>query len=235
MFQTFFLFTFQFTDILINPVNAAEFAYKFHRCFWTDTWTTRNIIGCVAHKAQYINNLKWILNLKIFTNLGYTQNFHFVSHPLGFVHKDIFGYKLCIIFIRCYHKYLKALSFCCFCQCSNHIIRFEARLLDNRDIVPFDNLSDIRDRFSDIFGHHVALSLVFGKHIVTKCWTVKVEGYCNMGGILIFKKLLQRVNESEHRGGIKPFGVDTWCIDKCKVGAVNQRVGIKQKQSVHGK
>ena len=56
-----------------------------------------------------------------------------------------------------------------------------------------------------------------------------------MGGILIFKKLLQCVNESEHRGGIKPFGVDPWCIDKCKVGAVDQRVGIKQKQSVHGK
>ena len=74
-----------------HVINASKFGYKFSGSLWTNTRTTREVVGRVTHKCKKVDNLRSRGEI-IF--LAYFRWSHgFVSATMsGTEHKDIVGY-----------------------------------------------------------------------------------------------------------------------------------------------
>ena len=57
----------------------------------------------------------------------------------------------------------------------------------------------------------------------------RVEGDRHMRGLLALQHFVQRIGETEHRGGVQPFGGESRTLNHCVVRSENQAHSIYQE------
>jgi hypothetical protein len=78
----------------------------------------------------------------------------------------------------------------------------------------------------NILRRSIALGFIGRESLAAEGWSMRIEGYSDVGRLLFLKYFVQRIAEADDGAGILTLGVDTRVLDKRIIGTINERVGV---------
>jgi len=188
--------------------------------FGSYTRNARHIIGTVPHERQLID-YQFRIDPKLFFYFLPAISLRFLRCLFWIVNHDIVRNQLEEILVTCHAPDFKSLFLASSCHCADNIIRLVTGHLKCRDIERLYGFADTRELINQFVRHFCACGLVLGIHFMSKSRMPGIEHHCKVIRFFLLHDLEQRVNESECRRSILPFGIDHRISDECKKSAID--------------
>ena len=151
-----------------------------------------------------------------------------MSHTPELVNLHIFGDELSEILVGSGHKHLETMLFGLVCEGAYHIVGLVALAGGDGDVESRYYLADIRQGKLYVFGHGVAVGLVFGKTLVAESGGGQVESHRDMRRFLTLYQLEKRGCETHYCRGVESFGGDARVAAQCVVGTISYCHTVEQ-------
>ena len=168
------------------------------------------------------------LNLPLFQNFRDSQDIELASLSTRFVHKDIFGNQLVVIFVRRNHPSLKPCRFRLSGQRSDHVVRFVTRVSQNRYIQSLHQSINQRDLLGNIFRLLVSRRFVLSEFFVAKRRIVRIKGDCDVGRLLPLENVKHSIGHAKYGRSRLTRRSKSRAADHAKMGSVDQSHAIQQ-------
>ena len=221
--------TFQLVCILQEIVNGTKFLNEFCSSLFTHAWTTRNVVGSIAHESEQVDDLTGVLYTIFFAHFLLSQKLEILGFGVGLVHPHVRPHELPIILVGRHHENADFIGRKPPCQGTNYVVCLEFGNLNDRDVVGLENFLDDRYCEADALGRFFALCLVFRVDLVSKRTSFRVESHSNIVRILLFQHLFERVDEAHNGRSVFAFTVLDWSANKSIICSVNERVCVKKE------
>ena len=172
---------------------------EFFGCFFSDSRNARDVVGCIAPEPEDVDDLFGRFYFPLATNAGGVEQFVVAPLAARFPHGCGVGYELSKIFIGRHHVGVNpSLEIGAVGKRANDIVGLVAWDLQHRDSHGSAKLFDVGDGDGEFLGHFVALCLVFGVNDVPRGGFFGVEGYADVGRVVVVDQIEKHVCKSEN-------------------------------------
>ena len=176
-------------------VDVAELGEQFHGRLLAHARTAREVVGRVAHECQQVDHLSGALQ----TILGrYLVGTHrLVTTAMAgpeLIHMT--AHQLAIVLVGGEHIGVNTDGIGLFCQCTNHVVGFEAIGLEDGDAHGAQDIFDDRHTHADVFWCLLALRFIGGERLAAEGGSVGIESHAQVGGLFLGHHLVQGVHET---------------------------------------
>ena len=227
LFYAFFFFAFELVGVFDDPFDGIKTIQQFGRCFFTKTRNAGYVVYRIAHEPKQINHLIHPLDAPVVAHLLDPHDFDAIALARGFVHENVFGNKLPVVFVGRNHVHGVAFGFSLFGQGANHVVGLIALHHYDGDVEGLDDFFDPGDSNANIGGLFFAIGLVGLIHFMPKRWSMWVKSHGNMGWFFSAHQVPQLTGETIDGRGIYSFGVDEGAGDEGEMRSVNEGVSVQ--------
>ena len=135
-------------------------------------------------------------------------------------------HQLAIVFVGGNHIHIVALGCRPMGHSADDIVGLIAGLLQDGDVVGFDDFFNHRHRGPNVFGRGVALCLVFGIGFVAKGRPGGVEGHGDEIGRMFGKNVFERVDKTKNGRSVFAARVDARRTYQGIIGSIDEGISI---------
>ena len=194
-----FLFqcAFQLRGGFEKVINGAELRDEFCCGLFSDTRTARNVVRCVSHETEQVNDLFCPFNPIFFTNLLRSERLQSSAPVFWAAHENPRFHQLRIVFVGSHEVNFKSLFGCLQGECADDIVRLKARHFENGDAVGANDFFDDGHRSLDVFRRGFALCFVGGINFVPERAARRIKGNADIVRVLLLQQVFQRVHETK--------------------------------------
>ena len=89
--------TFQFVGVSQQILDAAELGYQFLCCFLSHTWAPRNVVGCISHESEHVDDLQRRLDVELGLDFFHPHYFEIFVAVFGAIHEHVFTHQLSVV------------------------------------------------------------------------------------------------------------------------------------------
>ena len=213
--------------MLQHLLDASELSDEFLRRFLADARTAGNVVGRVSHQTEHVDDLRGRVNIELSLDGIYPHDLKFMVAVFGAVHEDTARHQLTVVLVGSHHisRYAAAPRFGS--QCTDDVVGFISRYLQNRNPVGLYDFFNNRNREADGLRSLFPLGFILLERFVPEGRSCRVEGNADMARIFLFQHVFQRIYEAHDGRCIKTFRIDTGILDKSIIGTVYQCVCIQ--------
>src|SRR5690606_13262372 len=159
--EEFLLFALQFRRMRNDVFNTTIRLKQSGGCFWPHARNAGDVVRSIPLKTENVNDLTYVVDVPLLTNLLRPENIDRVAHVCGFVKKYAFVNKLPEIFSRGHHVSFKTLFTGLLRHRTNNVIRLVPFQFKDRDIRSADNFFHFRNTVTNVLRHFLAGGFVF--------------------------------------------------------------------------
>ncbi len=181
-------------------------------------------------KTQHINHLAHFFDIPLFTNFLGAEDVDRVAHIRRLVQLDMLLHDLSEVFVRSHHEDFETVSRGFLGDRANYVVGLISIHLKNRDIESADDILDDGQAVAYILRHFLACALVFFEYLIAEGGCRCIKGYGYVCRLLFLQDFQECIRKAKNHRGVHPLGVDSWVLGKCKMGAINQRIGIQEEE-----
>ena len=185
-----------------SVINRAIVMNDLHGAFRTNARRARNVVDRIAHQAEEIDELvrghaKFLLDPGFIAPFDRRHWFLSLNDLRVLTHADDprIDDHLAHVFVVRHDDCLQSFFGRLLRQRSDHIVCFEARHRNHRDVVGFAKPLDVRKLRSEILRHLLAIRFVIGECLVTKSLLFRFKNCRDVFRFFILNQLPQHVSE----------------------------------------
>ncbi len=188
-----------------------------------------DIVGGVAPEAEEVDDLTGIADAEFLLHLGDAHDGVGASHAAEAVHLNMLGDELGEVLVGRHHDDLvEARELGLVAEGADDVVGLIAFAGEDGDAEIADDALHPRQAHLYLFRHRLAVSLVFGVHLMTEGRLLQIESYADMCGALAAQQVIERGGETQHARGVEALGVDAGNLIQRIVGAVHRRHAINK-------
>ena len=177
----------------------AKLVYEFHGCLLANTWTSRYIIGCIAHESEQVDDLGRGVDAVLLAYFFRTEYLKLLITELWSEHSDVFADQLTVIFVGGHHESLQSIDISCLCgKSANDVICLKSADFEDRDIVCFEYALYVWYGSADAFRSFFSLCLVGFVCFMTERRSRRVKCNTNVRRLFLIEHFLQSVDKSKY-------------------------------------
>ena len=234
LLEVFLLLALELSRGVEQHLHAAILGQKFGRRLGADAGHPGNVVGCVPHEPEQIDDLFRPFDAEALADFCRPPDLRRVAGAARAVHAHLLRDKLAVVLVRCHHVDVEPFLFGQPSEVADHVVRLEAGLRDGGNPHGLGQGVDVGHACLDVLRGLIAVCLVLGKGLVAEGGARRIEHDGQVGGLLVADDVEDGRGESEYGAGVGPLAVDPRVADEGVVGPENQGEGIDEEELLLG-
>jgi len=225
----------EFPDLLQEVFNAAILSDQFRGSLRADTRNTRDIVGCVTHQSEDIDQLPRLFDAPSPTDVLGPEDFGIASHASRAIQQGGGRDELAKILVGRNHERCETLRLRAQHQSANQVVGFVSVQAQRSDAQCGRDAADVWQGDTQRFGHFLPLRFVFRELLVTAGGSLGVKNHRQMRGLAGVPDVQEGLRETVQGRGVDALRGKDRPLNQGEVSPVDQGHAIQKHQLLrHG-